>query len=84
VDAEAEWVSGRTGIDGEDLVAVRVVVRSSGSLQLAATELDGKSVGLLEVIDVAGPPKRRAECASRLRIDRLRIDRLRCRGRSWR
>jgi len=45
VDPEAEWVSGRTGIDGEHLIAVGVVGWSPCGLKLTPSELDRQPIG---------------------------------------
>jgi hypothetical protein len=52
VDAEAERVPRRTGEDGEDLVAVRIVRRPACRPTLPAPERQREFPRRLEVIDV--------------------------------
>jgi hypothetical protein len=50
VNPEAEWMAGRTRIDGEHLIAVRVVGWSRWCLKLTPSEFDRSPIGRLQVV----------------------------------
>lgn len=52
VDAEAEGVPRRTGVESQEVVAIRVVRRPPWRLQLPTSERQRELVRFLEVIDV--------------------------------